>query len=126
MIKTFDLSSKIQYNCILHLLKKYNARASTACCIRAFDNKGKITFGNRITLEDAIYDSDDLIKKLLLVGGGPINILFFKEDIGNLRYIEGVINEDEPFLLELYSRIPRLIMGGHLLLREASFQSQRS
>ncbi len=101
------------YEYLVHLLKKYNVRSSTACCIRAYDNDGKITIGQKNTVEDKIYDSNEMMKRLLTTGGGPVNTLFFREDIGNLRYIEGVINEDEPFLLELYSRIPKLVFGGH-------------
>ncbi len=112
-IDSDDWISAHTFEYLLYLIKKYNVRASVSCCIRAYENRGKISYSKKVTIEDKLCDSDEMMKRLLLNGGGPVNKLFHRDDIGSLRFIEGVTNEDEPFLLELYSNIPSFVIGGH-------------
>ena len=63
------------------------------------------------------YEDENILKDFLIskLDCSPCNKLYKRATIGDLRFPEGVINEDKVFLFLLYSKIPRLLYTNEIL-----------
>ena len=92
-------------------LKRHNADCCVGSCVTMLENEtGEMR---------ARYDKSrrgiecktamEAMKQVLLTGSAAWNRLYRREMLEDLRFPQGRINEDEPFMLYLYERMERII-----------------
>lgn len=84
-----------------------------------------LVIGNSLTIQDNVQKSDisrkndrvrevisgvEMIRRLLIGASAPWARLYKKSLWEGLRFPEGVINEDEPILIQVYSRCNKILM----------------
>ena len=100
------------YKYLISLAKKYDAECALGRTFSSFEKDNKVYYEKRNCQPDKLMISNEAIKMVLTSGGGACNKLFKKELLVGESFVKGVTNEDELFMIKIYSKSRRVILGG--------------
>lgn len=111
-IDSDDWISKRTLQYLMNLLIRYGCQCAIGRTVAVKDRDGKLEYGEKISLSDKLIGSLAAMKMVLETGSGAVNKLIKRELLGDLRFKEGITNEDEPFMLVIYNKTEKIIFGG--------------
>lgn len=97
---------------LMNLIQANSAQCAIGRTVKATDKNGMIIYGKRVNWSDKEIDSAEAMRMVLLCGSGAVNKLIKREFVSDIAFPEGIINEDEPFMLWVYDRMERIVLGG--------------
>ena len=97
---------------LMNLIVSFRAQCAIGRTVMAIEKNGRITFKKKMNWSDKRINSGQAMKMVLRYGSGAVNKLIKRELISDIFFSEGVINEDEPFMLWVYNRMKRIVLGG--------------
>lgn len=100
------------YEYLLYLILKYNADCAVGRTDGAYEENGRYYYKKTNRWPDTVIDSNGAIKGLLQFGCGVVNKLIKRELFCDIKFEEGVINEDELIMLKLYMKMHRIAVAG--------------
>lgn len=102
-------------------------RFQTQCCVGACvtmleDENGEMNAYRGNQKGERCESAEEAMKNVLLTGSAAWNRLYKRESLKGLKFPEGRINEDEPFMLWVYERMDKIAF----LDRETYFYRKRA
>ena len=107
-----DWIKKDTYKYLISLMAKYHADCALGRTLGSYEKDNKVFFEKGTCQSDKLMISNDAIKMVLVGGGGACNKLIKKELLVGESFAEGVTNEDELFMIKIYSKSKKVILGG--------------
>lgn len=95
---------------LLQGMKKYGADCSAGICVTVSEeDSGKREIRRSRQNGDQCKTASEAMEQVLLTCSSACNRLYRREMLGDLRFPEGRINEDEPFVLQMYRRMGKIV-----------------
>ena len=117
-IDSDDIISPLMVEILYSLALEYNAEIAM-CEIERFTTnvKNLYTINNGVYKKNLQYTGGEYQKELILgnTDCSPCNKIYLKDVIGDIRFIEGRINEDKLFLFELYQKSNIIVKTNEIL-----------
>lgn len=90
-------------------LKRYGTDCCVGACVTMLeDETGEMKASRETHKGERCETSKEAMEHVLLAGSSACNRLYKREMLEGLRFPQGRINEDEPFVLCLYERMERI------------------
>lgn len=91
-------------------LGKYGADCSVGVCVTVLEgNTGERELRRSGQKGDQCRTALEAMEEVLLTCSSACNRLYRREMLGDLRFPQGRINEDEPFVLQMYRRMEKIV-----------------
>ncbi len=91
-------------------MKKYGADCSVGICVTVSErDNGKRDIQHCGQSGDQCKTALEAMEQVLLTCSSACNRLYRREMLGDLRFPQGRINEDEPFVLQMYRRMEKIV-----------------
>jgi glycosyltransferase involved in cell wall biosynthesis len=97
---------------LMNLITLYQGQCAIGRTVKVQDSNGVLKYGEKVNMPDKLIDSTESIRMVLLYGSGAVNKLIKRDMLTDIRFKDGIINEDEPFMLEVYNKLERIVLGG--------------
>lgn len=97
-------------HCLMENMEKYSADCCAGACVTVLESEdGSLEYKEREHVQDRCESGMEAMKRLLLRESSACNRLYRRDAFAHIRFPEGRINEDEPVVLRLYSKMDRIV-----------------
>ena len=111
-IDSDDWIEKDTLEYLLSMISKYRVECAIGRTRSIFETGGIRKISDKIIEPDRLISSSEIIKQVLTNGSGTINKLFNREIFKKIRFSEGITNEDEVIMLNIYTGLEYVAFGG--------------